>query len=141
MTRYQQLLEDYARLAGLEPAELAVNQELRIADLAVGLSAEGSQDEGNVVIFTSLGPPAPQLPQERLMRLMLEANALWVGTGGCTLGLQAGTGAALLSARLPLVQCGAQALSGALDGFVDVALLWREVLQGRHSVDLPALAA
>ncbi|MCT9812365.1 CesT family type III secretion system chaperone [Acidovorax sp. Be4] len=142
MTRYQQLLENYARLAGLEPpAELLSTQELRVADLTVGFNAEGGEDSGSIVFFTSLGLPAAQMPREQLLRLMLEANALWVGTGGCTLGLQADTGAVLLCARAPLALCDAPALVGAIDAFVDVALLWREIVQGRHMIDLPVLAA
>lgn len=142
MTRYQQLLENYARLAGLEPpAELLSTQELRVADLTVGFNAEGGEDSGSIVFFTSLGLPAAQMPREQLLRLMLEANALWVGTGGCTLGLQADTGAVLLCARAPLALCDAPALVGAIDAFVDVALLWREIVQGRHMIDLPILAA
>lgn len=142
MTRYQQLLENYARLAGLEPsAELLSTQELRVADLTVGFNVEGGEDSGSIVFFTSLGLPAAQMPREQLLRLMLEANALWVGTGGCTLGLQADTGAVLLCARAPLALCDAPALVGAIDAFVDVALLWREIVQGRHMIDLPVLAA
>lgn len=142
MTRYQYLLENYARLTGLpSAAELIATQELRIASLDVGLTAEGGEDSGSIVFFTSLGLPAPQLPREQLMQLMLEANALWVGTGGCTLGLQADTGAVLLCARAPLALCDAPALAAAIDAFVDVGLLWREIVQGRHTVDLPVLAA
>ena len=142
MTRYTQLLEDYAQLVGLEPAsDLLLNQELRVSDLSVGLTAEGDEDNGNIVLFTSLGQIAPDLPQDRLMRLMLEANALWAGTGGCTLGVQSGTGAVLLCIRMPLALCNAQALVPIVDAFVDVALLWREIVQGRHTVDLPTLSA
>ncbi len=94
MTRYQQLLENYALMMGMEPAaDLLVNQEVQVSDLSVGFTVEGDEDSGSILFFTSLGMPAPNMPRERLMQLMLEANALWVGTGGCTLGLQAHTGA------------------------------------------------
>lgn len=142
MSRYQTLLEDYARLAGLAPVEdFLASQELVIADLVVGLALEGDADRGDIAFFASLGRPAPQVAREQLLQLMLEANALWVGTGGCTLGLQAGSGAVLLCARAPLALCDAPALAAALDAFADVGLLWREVVQGRVSPELPQRAA
>ena len=142
MSRYQTLLEDYARLAGLSPVEdLVTHQELVIADIVVGLSAEGDADAGDIAFFATLGRPAPQVARDQLLQLMLEANALWVGTGGCTLGLQPGTGAVLLCARAPLALCDARALAAALDAFADVALLWRDVVQGRVRPELPQLAA
>ncbi|KKB64220.1 hypothetical protein WM40_06915 [Robbsia andropogonis] len=140
MTRYQQLLKDYALLVGLEPAaDLVLNQELRALGLSIGLSAEGDKDKGNVVLFTSLGQLDPQLPKDRLLLLMLEANALWAGTGGCTLGVQSGTGAVLLCVRVPLAGCDAGSLAVTIDAFIDVAVLWREIVQGRHTVNLPAI--
>lgn len=140
MTRYQSLLENYARLTGLEPvADLLSAQELQVAGLSIGLTVEGGEDSGSIVFFTSLGVPAPQVSRENLLQLMLEANALWVGTGGCTLGLQADTGAVLLCARAPLALCDAPALVAAVDAFVDVGLLWREIVLGHHMIDLSVL--
>lgn len=142
MTRYQSLLENYARLMGITPAaELLANQEVQIGDLTVGFTVEGDENSGSMLFFTSVGKPASHLPRERLLQLMLEANALWVGTGGCTLGLQAHTGAVLVCARAPLALCDAPALAVMIDAFADVALLWREIVQGRHAVEMPALAA
>lgn len=142
MTRYQHLLENYARLMGIEPAsELVAVQEVQVADLSIGFNVEGDEENGSILLFTSLGLPAPELGRERLMQLMLEANAFWVGTGGCTLGLQAHTGAVLVCARAPLALCDAPALAVVVEAFSDVALLWREIVQGRHTVDAATLAA
>ncbi|MCD2514224.1 type III secretion system chaperone [Comamonas endophytica] len=142
MTRYQQLLENYARLIGIEPAaDLLETQEVQVAELAVGFTVEGDEEDGSVVLFTSLGLPAPQVPRERLMQFMLEANAFWAGTGGCTLGLQGHTGAVLVCARAPLALCDAPAFAAVVDAFAEVALLWREVVQGRQELDITALAA
>lgn len=140
MTRYQQLLEGYARLMGIEPAaDLLANQEVQVADLAVGFTVEGEEDSGNIVIVTSLGMPEPGVPREQLMQLMLEANALWLGTGGCTLGLQSSTGAVLLCARTPLALCDPLALAAVIEAFAEVAVLWREIVQGHHAIDMPVL--
>lgn len=141
MTRYQHLLENYARLMEIEPAsELTAVQEVQVADLSIGFNVEGDEENGSIMLFTSLGLPAPDVPRERLMQLMLEANAFWVGTGGCTLGLQAHTGAVLVCARAPLALCDAPALAVVVEAFAEVALLWREIVQGREAANMATLA-
>lgn len=59
MSRYQTLLEDYARLAGLAPVEdFLASQELVIADLVVGLALEGDADRGDIAFLPrSAGRP------------------------------------------------------------------------------------
>lgn len=131
MTRYSALLQDYARQAGLPVDEFQANQELVYSDIVIGLALEGDEETGDVTFFTSLGQPSSEVDQTQLMQLMLEANGLWVGTGGCTLGLQAGTGAVLLCARLPLELTYASSLSTALQAFATVATMWREVVRGK----------
>ncbi|WP_169457975.1 type III secretion system chaperone [Ottowia thiooxydans] len=131
MTRYSALLEDYARHTGLPAQEFLASQELVFGDIAIGLAPEGDEDVGDVTFFTSLGRPSAEVDRAQLMQLMLEANGLWVGTGGCTLGLQAGTGVVLLCARLSLEVTDAASLSTALQGFATVATLWREVVLGK----------
>lgn len=141
MTRYQDLLENYARLVGIEPvADLLETQEVEVAGITVGFTVEGDEDDGSIVLFTSLGLPTPQMPRERLMQLMLEANAFWAGTGGCTLGLQTHTGAVLVCVRAPLALCDAPAFAAVVEAFAEVALLWREIVQGRQEVDLATLS-
>ena len=142
MTRFQHVLENYARLMGIEPeGDLLETRELQLDDLGIGFSVEGDEEQGSAVLFTSLGLPAPQVPRERLMQLMLEANAFWAGTGGCTLGLQPHTGAVLVCARVPLALCDAPSLVVVVEAFAEVALLWREIVQGRHAVNMPVFAA
>ena len=131
MTRYSALLQDYARHTGLPVEEFLVKQELMTSDIAIGLAPEGDEDTGDVAFFTTLGQPGAEVDRTQLMQLMLEANGLWVGTGGCTLGLQAGTGVVLLCARLPLELTYASSLSTALQAFATVATMWREVARGK----------
>lgn len=137
MTRYAKLIEEYALHAGLPARELMSSQELVIAGVGIGLAPEGDQDTGDMILFSALGRPSVGVEREKLMQLMLEANGLWVGTGGCTLGLQAGTGAVLLCARLSLAAIDVVSLSAALQAFTDVALLWREVVQGKVTPQRP----
>jgi len=141
MSRYQQLLANYARGVGLEPLDaFMTSQEIVIGGVTVGLMLDGDENGGDVVFFSNLGRPAPDAGGEKLHVLMLQANALWAGTGGCTLGLQPDTGAVLLSGRAPLALCDAAALASALDAFADVAVLWRNVVTGKTRAELPALA-
>jgi hypothetical protein len=141
MSRYQQLLENYARGVGLEPIDaFLTSQEIVIGGVTVGLTLEGDPNRGDVVFFSNLGQPAAKTDRNKLNILMLQANALWAGTGGCTLGLQADTGAVLLSGRAPLALCDATALASALDAFADVAALWRNVVSGQTRPEIPALA-
>ncbi|WP_028602711.1 type III secretion system chaperone [Ottowia thiooxydans] len=137
MSLYTEVLEDYARHAGLSAKELLSSHEVVIADISIGISPEIDQNTGDLIFFSTLGRPSAQVKHEKLMQLMLEANGLWVGTGGCTLGLQAGTGVVLLCARLPLTTINGASLSQALQAFTNVALLWREVVRGKVSAELP----
>lgn len=144
MTSYTALLVDYARHSGLPESELLANQELVVAGLSVGLMPDGGREAGHeddqeadgLVMFASLGQPDPQVDRLKLMQLMLEANGMWAGTGGCTLGLQAGTGAVLLCVRLPLAGASGDSLSQAVQSFSSVALLWQQVLQGKVEPEL-----
>lgn len=142
MSPYRSLLAQYADQVGLESAkDFLASQELRIGGIAVGLTCEGDEENGDVVFYASLGQPAPHVARDALFSLMLEANVLWAGTGGCTLGVQSGTGLAVLCGRLPLPLCDAGTLVVVLDAFVDMALVWRDVVEGRQPAVLPQLAA
>lgn len=141
VSHYTELLEDYARHAGLPAKELLSSEELVIAGITIGISSQSDRDTGDVILFSSLGRPSGHVKPEKLMQLMLEANGMWVGTGGCTLGLQAGTGVVLLCARLPLAAINGASLSQSLQAFTNVALLWREVLQGKVLPELPQTIA
>ncbi len=94
-----------------------------------------------MVFFTRLGQPAPAAGVEAVYRLMLQANALWSGTGGNTLGLHEPSGEVLLCGRIPLALCSAGGLSGLLEAFSETARVWREIVQGRVPAMLSPLAA
>lgn len=141
MSRYLDLLKNYAKFIGLEPVEdLLANQELLIGEIVVGLAPDDNENPYNLTFFTSLGKPAASVPKEKLFQLMLEANAFWIGTAGCTLGLQNQSGEVILCGRAPLNVTTAQTLSAVLNGFADLALVWREVVEGRVSPELPQIA-
>lgn len=138
MSSYTDLLTSYAEFVGLSPAgDLLESEELVVGDVNIGLM----NDDGDVVFFTRLGRPPADKPAEDVYRLMLHANALWAGTGGNTLGLHQPSGEVMLCGRVATANCSAQGLAVLLDSFVDVARVWREIMQGDSFASLPPFAA
>lgn len=126
---YEELLRQFAAHVGLDAQELLSTEEVLIDGLAVGLQLEGDTADGDLVFFALLGAPSPE-HLGRIARTLLEANNLWVGTGGCTLGLQQATGAVTLCGRMPLGALTGESLAMLLDGFVDTASFWKGFVEG-----------
>jgi len=133
---YQQILEDLARLVGLDEKELLATEEMVIDGLSVGLMLDGDEREGNLLFFSGLGIPAPQR-LERIMRLMLQANHFWVGTGGCSLGLHPATDEVTLCGRIRLDELDARTLAALLDAYADTAKFWQAIVQNNDGPDEP----
>lgn len=121
--RYENLIRDFAQHVGLDGETLLQTQEVVIEGLKVGLDFEGDETLGDVVYFTLLGVPQP-LRKSQVYETLLEANHLWVGTGGATLGVQQGTGQVIFCGRIDVEGVTAESLSLLLDAFVDNALFW-----------------
>ena len=124
---YDALINAFALHVGMDAAALAATQEIVIEGLSVGLLYEGDASMGDIVYFTQLGTPAPQRVAS-VYKTMLEANNLWVGTGGCTLGIQPDTGGVVLCGRIDVVDVSAESLALLLDAFTDTALFWQKVV-------------
>ena len=92
---YEEVLKEFAHHVGLESEALLHTEEVLIDGFPIGLQLEGSPVSGDVLFFTTLGTPSPE-HLGRIARTLLEANNFWVGTGGCTLGVQQATGAVTL---------------------------------------------
>jgi hypothetical protein len=126
---YDVLLTAFAQHVGLEPDELLSTQEIMIDGLAIGLQLDGDPVLGDLVFFAVLGTP-DNAQFGRIARTLLEANSFWVGTGGCTLGVQRDSGAVTLCGRITLAELSGETLAGLLDGFVDTAAFWRAFVTG-----------
>ncbi len=124
---YQALLRDFAEAEGLDPDALCQTEEIEIAGLPLALAFEGGDNFGDVIYVCGLGP-VPAERADTIHRRLLEANHLWSGTGGATLGLQPGTGAVVLCGRSDLESLTAEDLATVLEGFVDIALQWRHII-------------
>jgi hypothetical protein len=127
---YEELLRQFAEHVGLDAQELLSTEEVLIDGIAVGLQLEGDIADGDLVFFSLLGTPSPE-HLIRIARTLLEANNLWVGTGGCTLGLQQATGVVTLCGRMPLGALTGESLAMLLDGFVGTASFWKGFVEGK----------
>jgi len=137
---YKNLLTAFANEVGLNPVERFLEtEELVIDDITVSLYFEGDDEVGEVVFFSLLGIPAEDRMAE-VVRVALEANYLWAGTGGATLGISPDTSHVVIAARLPLDTLSAPALASLLDSFVDTASFWRRYVSGElKQADLAAV--
>jgi hypothetical protein len=122
---YNQLLTQFAQHVGLDAEELLKTQEIVIESLAIGLAFEGDEAFGDLVYFTQLGAPAESRVAE-VYKTLLQANNLWAGTGGSTLGLQPDTDNVILAGRMDVAGVTPQGLSLVLDAFTDTALFWKK---------------
>ncbi len=129
---FDEFVQALAQHLGLDPVQLAQSQELVVDDLAVGFLHEAGEgdDPGDFVFFSRLGSPQP-VDAPAVHKVLLQANSLWLGTAGFTLGLHGGSGDILLCGRWPLLApASPEAFMALLDPFVATALLWRGYIDG-----------
>lgn len=126
---YEKLLRGLADHLGLDGDLLARTQELVIDDLSVGLAYEGLEGFGDVLYFVNLGATQPGCSPE-VYRTLLQANNMWAGTGGATLGLQSDTGNVILAGRVDLSTITPEGLAAMLDGFSDTGQFWKLFVAG-----------
>ncbi|MES2634748.1 MAG: CesT family type III secretion system chaperone [Pseudomonadota bacterium] len=132
---YDELIRAFAAHIGLDGELLAKTQEVMIDGLSVGLACEGMEGAFDLLYFVDLGaPPAERAPA--VYRTLLQANNLWAGTGGATLGLQADTGAVILAGRIDLASVTPEGLAAMLDGFTDTGQFWKNVVAGQTEPDV-----
>ena len=136
---FDQLLEAFACYAGLSAEALHESAEIAIDTTTVSLYAESISPRGgeavDLIMFCTLNVP-PQADEANVHRTALEANMLWAGTGGATLGLQPGTGALTLCSRFDIATLNAEELSDRLGRFVDTAECWANYIRARHVVSM-----
>lgn len=139
---YLQLLSGLANHLGLpSPEDFLASEELVINGQNIGFVFEpldpGEPEAGDMLLFAVLGaPPAHRQPD--VHRLLLEANNLWVGTSGATLGLQQDTGNVVMATRLPMEGMTPEQLAGILETFLDTALFWKATVAGDPAATVAA---
>ena len=139
-TRLNGLLDELALLIGTPG--LTLNEDGRCVlqfEGYITLDLFLDEPAGLLWVATLLGE-LPDGEDEDLLRRMLIANLLGLGTGGATLGLGP-DGDVMLHRALPLDEgLDLSALQARLVGFVDAADRWRDEL-GQPAAPLPQASA
>lgn len=140
--QYLQLLSGLANHLGLpSPDDFLASEELVINGQNIGFVFEpldpNEPQAGDVLLLAVLGAPAAHR-QPDVHRLLLEANNLWSGTSGATLGLQQDTGNVVMATRLPLEGLLPEQFAGILETFLDTALFWKATVAGEPAVTTSA---
>ena len=102
--------------------------------LSIGLAYEGMNDLADVLYFADLGAPEPDRVFA-VYQTLLEANNMWAGTGGATLGLQQDTGWVVLAGRIDFESLSPESLVNLLGMFAQTASAWKSFVDGTHGVD------
>lgn len=125
MSNYSSLIESFALVNNLSPTNIIDYEEVVVDDLAIGIKCDGNEETGDVLLYSTLGIPNKN-KKYNIDRLLLEANNLGVGTGGCVLGRQENTGAVTIYTRLPIQLTHSQSLTNTLEAFYNMANLWKK---------------
>lgn len=124
---YAQLLTELARHSGLDAPSLLAQQVVSINALSIFMQPSGEPDAPEVVLCSVLGKPSPQRFTQVLGTLM-QANHLWGGTGGGTLGLSPAGDEATWCQRLALRDLDGAALAALLAGFAELGQAWGQYI-------------
>ena len=125
---YQQLLTELAQHIGLDGPSLLAQQEIDIDGLSIFLQPSGEEEAQELRLCSVLAP----LPQQRIAQVactLLQANHLWVGTGGGTLGLSPAGDMVTWCVCLPLQDLDAATLAVLLADFARLGLAWVQYLE------------
>lgn len=122
------VVESIARHLGL-PAEDGWSSpvELQVDDVAVRLVHHDDADQSEIWMYADL----VEIPEEQALnfyREMMEANLLWSGTNGGTIGLNSESHEAVIADRVPLEGLDGDRLARRLARFIDTVEAWREYL-------------
>lgn len=138
---YQTLLTQLAAEIGLDPDALAATEEIVIDDLPIGLQLEGQGDEAEVWLCSLLAAPTADRWEEVALAL-LQANHLWTGTGGATLGMLPADNTVSLNVRRLLRDLDCEKLAVLLAKTADIGLAWQDFITlGIGTDDLPAFTS
>lgn len=124
---YPQLLTELAEHIGLDSQSLLAQQEIRMGELSIFMQQSGAQEAPDVVLCSVLGTPPAQRFEE-VLRMLMQANHLWAGTGGGTLGLSPAGDAITWCMRRPLWELDGATLAAVIAGFAELGQAWMQYL-------------
>lgn len=120
---YAELLTELAQHSGLDAPSLLAQQVVCINALSIFMQQSGEPDAPAVVLCAVLGKPSPQRFAQVLGTLM-QANHLWGGTGGGTLGLSPAGDEVTWCLRLALRDLDGAMLAALIAGFAELGQAW-----------------
>lgn len=129
---YQRVLLECANDLGLANTQhFAHTGLLQLDDNIITIEYLGMQSSYEYMMFYSkLGHP--DKASMDLFSTLLEANMMWRGTGGATLGLDADSGNLFLSYQHRLDGLTGSDLAAMLKQFNQIALYWRKFIGEEH---------
>ena len=127
---FNNLLKDLGKSVGLpdlKPSDDGLCS-LRFDDrVTIDLEAN---DETGALIFSSIVGTLMPYQTEKLYPELLEANLLWAGTGGATLGVDPATLSVFMCYQEKMGEMEFLRFQELLKGFSDTALFWNQRLSG-----------
>lgn len=135
---YSELLTQLAAEIGVEPASLLTQQVLRVGKMDIFLAPGDAWQAPEVVLCSLLGMPTPQRRAE-VLRMLMQANHRWMGTGGGILGLVPAGNAISWSLRVPARDLDGARLGAAIADYAALGQAWMDYLAAEP--DAPARAA
>ncbi len=121
------LLREFGKTVGI--AELQLDNENRCNLLFddIGISFELGPDEESIYIYAMLGV-APSADLESMYAVLLDANYIFRGTKGATIGVEASSKSIVLIREERLENMQLVRFESIVEAFVDLAESWREKL-------------
>lgn len=125
---YEELVNNFCQATGFDtPQSLLASGEVLVDDVAISLFYEDTNG-GELVLYSDIAL-RPHEPDPLLLQRLLEANMLWVGTGGATIGMHPETGRIGLATRLAVYKPDGNWLAQVLYRFSVTTQFWREFFE------------
>ncbi|HLO75809.1 MAG TPA: CesT family type III secretion system chaperone [Magnetospirillum sp.] len=129
------LLEDLCRQMNIDDAATVIASRILVVDeLSICIEGRDEIYSEDVLVYTDLGEVAGGNAAE-IIRNLLEANLIWAGTGGATIGLHPDTSHAILAYRTPMEGLNGEMLAAAISQFATVAAYWRNFIAEEGRVE------
>lgn len=139
MDRSERHTDELARFLAIDAAEVPRMREIIVEGCAAGLTRLRTAGGDDWVIACVDVGAVPAAHAAAFHRLLLQANHLWAGTRGNTLGLYGDGDRVVLSRSLRAAEASPPTLEKILRALVGDARRWRAWLGGLADGSLPAL--
>lgn len=127
--QFNELLETLGKNIGLSnlKADKAGLCSLRFGN-TITIDLECNEERGALIISTLIGTLNSKTDKEKVYTELLEANLLWRGTGGATLGIDSTTKTVFMCYQEPMSLLNFNRFQELLKGFSDTAIFWNKHL-------------